>query len=113
MQLEMRRVILFTPNIDAMVEFYRDVIGLELVGSEDGWCDFAAGTCNIALHRGNPSIGKRPPKLVFYASDVAGARAELVKRGAKGMGKILSTDNFDMCNGKDPDGNPFQISSRN
>jgi catechol 2,3-dioxygenase-like lactoylglutathione lyase family enzyme len=112
MQLEMRRVILFTPNIDAMAGFYRDVIGLELVGNEDGWRDFKAGSCHIALHRGNSSIGSRPPKLVFYASDVAAARAELVKRGAKGMGKVLSTVNFDMCNGKDPDGNPFQISSR-
>ena len=112
MQLAMRRVILFTNNIDTMAEFYRNVIGLELVTTEEGWRDFKAGACNIALHRGSSSIGSRPPKLVFYASDVAAARTELVQRGAKGMGKVLSTGNFDMCNGKDPDGNPFQISSR-
>jgi len=112
MQLEMRRVVLFTPNLDNMAEFYRTVIGLELVGSEDGWRDFKAGACNIALHSGASSIGRRSPKLVFYARDVAAARAELVKRGAKGMGKVLSTGSFDMCNGKDPDGNRFQVSSR-
>jgi len=112
MRFELRRVILFTPNPDVITEFYRDVIGLELVSSEDGWREFKAGSCNIALHSGNPSIGIRPPKLVFYASDVAAARAVLVSRGAKGLGKVLSTGNFDMCNGKDPDGNPFQISSR-
>jgi catechol 2,3-dioxygenase-like lactoylglutathione lyase family enzyme len=112
MRLEMRRVILFTANIDTMSKFYRDIIGLELVNSEDGWREFSAGPCTIALHRGASSIGSRPPKLVFYASDVAAARTELVKRGAVGLGKLLSTDNFDMCNGKDPDGNPFQISSR-
>jgi catechol 2,3-dioxygenase-like lactoylglutathione lyase family enzyme len=112
MKLELRRVILFTPNLEMMTQFYCDVIGLSLVNSEDGWRDFDAGACNIALHSGFSSIGSRPPKLVFYASDVAAARAILVKRGAKSMGKVLSTGNFDMCNGKDPDGNPFQISSR-
>jgi hypothetical protein len=50
--------------------------------------------------------------LVFYAADVAAARAVLVKRGAVAMGKVISADRFDMCDGKDPDGNPFQISSR-
>ena len=112
MRLEMRRVILFTPNLGIMADFYRTVIGLELATSEDGWREFKAGSCNIALHHGAASIGNRPPKLVFYASDVAAARAMLVKRGANGMGKVLSAENFDMCNGKDPDGNPFQISSR-
>ena len=113
MQLEMRRVILFTPDIDIMAKFYRDVIGLELVGSEEGWREFSAVPCKIALHSGNSSIGSRPPKLVFYASDVAAARTALIKRGAKGIGKVMSAGSFEMCNGKDPDGNPFQISSRN
>ena len=34
-----------------------------------------------------------------------------IRRGAK-MGPVVSATSFDMCNGKDPDGNPFQISSR-
>jgi hypothetical protein len=49
---------------------------------------------------------------VFYANDVAAARAALISRGVKTMGKIISTETFDMCDGKDPDGNPFQISGR-
>jgi catechol 2,3-dioxygenase-like lactoylglutathione lyase family enzyme len=112
MNLELRRVILFTPNLDIMTQFYREVIGLKLANREEGWHDFESGSCSLALHRGASSIGSRPPKLVFYASDVAAARELLVKRGAKGMGKVLSTENFDMCNGRDPDGNRFQISSR-
>ena len=109
--LELRRVILFTDNMDAMSRFYGEVIGLECVGAEKGWRDFKAGTCNIALHGGKPRLGARPPKLVFYARDVAAARAVLVKRGAR-MGKILSAAKFDMCDGADPDGNRFQISAR-
>lgn len=111
MKLSMRRVILFTSRMDAMTAFYRDVIGLRIAGREEGWVDFEAGDCRIALHAEGGPVGKRPPKLAFFAADVAAARATLVKRGLK-MGPVVSAKTFDMCNGKDPDGNPIQISSR-
>ena len=111
MKLELRRVILFTARMEAMSRFYHEVLGLELVNSEPGWREFRAGACAIALHEGEPRIGKRPPKLAFHATDVAATRATLTRRGAK-MGKIGSTAAFDLCDGKDPDGNAFQISSR-
>ena len=112
MQLQLKRVILFTGAMDAMTAFYRDVIGLSVVSREIGWVEFDAGACRIALHEGSGVPGKRPPKLVFEAKDVAAARALLMRRGAKIIGEIVSTSSFDMCNGKDPDGNPFQLSSR-
>jgi catechol 2,3-dioxygenase-like lactoylglutathione lyase family enzyme len=112
MPLELRRVVLFTPNLVAMTAFYRDVVGLELSNREDGWVDFKAGACCLALHAGKSVVGSRPPKIAFYAADVATARATLVKRGLADAGKITSTGSFDMCDCKDPDGNPFQISSR-
>lgn len=112
MQLDLSRVIIFTADMQGMTGFYRDVIGLEIVGREEGWVEFAAGACKIALHEGKPAIGKRPPKLVFYAADVAAARAALVRRGMKGLGPVKSTAKFDMCDGRDPDGNPIQISGR-
>ena len=111
MKLELRRIILFTADLEAMTRFYGEVLGLALIKSERGWKDFVAGTCSIALHEGEPKIGSRPPKLAFYAADVATTRAALIRRGAK-MGKVMSTASFDLCDGKDPDGNPFQISSR-
>jgi catechol 2,3-dioxygenase-like lactoylglutathione lyase family enzyme len=111
MDLQLRRIILFTAHMEAMTAFYRDVIGLKIVGREKGWIDFDAGACNLALHAGPGRPGKRPPKLCFYAADVAAARALLVKRGAN-MGKVVSTAHFDMCGGEDPDGNPIAISSR-
>jgi catechol 2,3-dioxygenase-like lactoylglutathione lyase family enzyme len=112
MPLELRRVILFTPNLAAMTAFYRDILGLELSGQEKGWADFKAGACSLALHQGKSVVGGRPPKLAFYAADVAAARTALVKRGLADAGKITSTGSFDMCDCKDPDGNSFQISSR-
>ena len=111
MQLELRRVILFTRNIEAMSRFYGEVLGLALANSESGWKEYRTGACAIALHEGESKIGNRPPKLAFYAADVAATRAALVRRGVK-MGKTLSAAKHDMCDGKDPDGNAFQISSR-
>ena len=112
MSLEMRRVILFTPKLAEMTAFYRDVVGLEVAGREDGWVDFKAGACGLALHAGPSKVGNRPPKIVFHAADVAAVRAALIKRGLAHAGPVKSTGRFDMCDCKDPDGNPFQISSR-
>ncbi|MCA8900661.1 MAG: VOC family protein [Hyphomonas sp.] len=111
MDLHIRRIILFTSNMEAMAAFYRDVIGLKAAGREAGWIDFDAGACHLALHEDGGKPGRRPPKIVFHAKDVAAARAMLIRRGVK-MGPVVSATSFDMCNGKDPDGNPFQISSR-
>jgi catechol 2,3-dioxygenase-like lactoylglutathione lyase family enzyme len=111
MRLELRRVILFTRNLEPMGRFYGEVLGLELANSEAGWREYRAGAIVVALHEGESKIGKRPPKLAFYAADVAAVRAVLIRRGAT-MGKVLSTASFDLCDGKDPDGNAFQISSR-
>jgi len=111
MELKLRRIILFTPNMETMTAFYRDVLGLKVIATEKGWVDFDAGECRIALHAGPSEVGKRPPKLAFYAKDVAAARAALVKRGAK-FGPVKSTADFDMCDGEDPDGNRISLSAR-
>lgn len=47
---------------------------------------------------------------MFHAKDIAGLRAKLVERGAK-FGKV-STGDFHLCDGRDPDGNPIQLSNR-
>ena len=57
-------------------------------------------------------IANRPPKIVFYASDVAQTRALLIQRGLKQAGPVKSAGRFELCDCRDPDGNPFQISSR-
>jgi catechol 2,3-dioxygenase-like lactoylglutathione lyase family enzyme len=111
MQFTLRRIILFTANLEAMASFYQSVLGLKPVHREAGWLELDAGGCAIALHAGKSTPGLQAPKLAFFATDVAAARALLIERGAK-MGKLLAAGSFDMCNGKDPDGNRFQISSR-
>jgi catechol 2,3-dioxygenase-like lactoylglutathione lyase family enzyme len=109
--MKMARVILFTSQMDAMSHFYGNILGLKEVSREKGWQEFAAGRVNIALHSGPSSPGRKGPKLVFYAEDVAAERERLVARGAK-FGKVRQGEVLCLCDGKDPDGNPIQLSNR-
>lgn len=110
MELKMARVILFTGQMHAMSQFYGEVLGLKQVTSEPGWREFAAGGARIALHSGAASPGRKGPKIVFYVEDVAAIREKLVARGAK-FGKVREGE-LCLCDGKDPDGNPVQLSNR-
>src|SRR5437868_791005 len=97
MAMQMARVILFTAQMEAMTAYYRDVLGLKQITNEKGWREFDAGGVTVALHSGPASPGKKGPKIVFQAKDVAALRETLVKRGAK-FGKV-STGEFHLCNG--------------
>ncbi len=109
--MKMARVILFTGRMDAMSEFYGKALGLRRVTDEKGWKEFAAGGTRIALHSGPSSPGRKGPKIVFHASDVAALREKLVARGAR-FGTVRQGETFCLCDGKDPDGNPIQLSDR-
>jgi catechol 2,3-dioxygenase-like lactoylglutathione lyase family enzyme len=109
--MQMARVILFTAQIDEMSRFYGEVLGLKQITDEKGWREFAAGEVRIALHSGPASPGRKGPKIVFHAEDVAAQRDTLVARGAH-FGKVRQGDTFCLCDGKDPDGNPIQLSDR-
>jgi catechol 2,3-dioxygenase-like lactoylglutathione lyase family enzyme len=109
--MKMARVILFTGQMDAMSKFYGEVLGLQQVSEEKGWREFDAGGARIALHSGPASPGHKGPKIVFYAKDVAALRQELVAKGAR-FGTVRQGELFCLCDGKDPDGNPVQLSNR-
>jgi len=109
--MELARVILFTGQMDKMTKFYGEVLGLNQVSNEKGWREFAAGGARIALHSGPSSPGRKGPKIVFHAEDVATLRETLVARGAS-FGKVRQGEVFCLCDGKDPDGNPIQLSDR-
>ena len=109
--MELARVILFTGQMETMSEFYGTVLGLEQVTDEKGWREFAAGGARIALHSGPSSPGRKGLKIVFHAKNVAAQRDKLVARGAK-FGKVRQGEVYCLCDGKDPDGNPIQLSDR-
>jgi catechol 2,3-dioxygenase-like lactoylglutathione lyase family enzyme len=109
--MKLARVILFTAQMETMSKYYGEVLGLKVVSEEKGWREFAAGGAQIALHSGPSWPGRKGPKIVFYAKDVATLRKTLVERGAK-FGEIRQGPKFCLCDGKDPDGNPIQLSDR-
>ena len=109
--MKLARIILFTNKIDAMSHYYGEILKLPVVSKEKGWIEFDAGAAKIALHSGPPSPGKKGPKIVFYSDDVFTMRENLVARGAL-FGKVKTGDLFTLCDGKDPDGNPIQLSNR-
>ena len=109
--MKLARIILFTAQMEIMSRFYGELLGLKLVTSEKGWREFAAGAVRIALHSGPASPGRKGPKIAFYAKDVVAERERLIARGAK-FGNARDTGAFVLCDGKDPDGNWIQLSSR-
>ena len=109
--MKMARIILFTGKMDAMTKFYGEVLGLKQVSEERGWREFDAGGATIALHSGPASPGRKGPKIVFHAKDVVAERERLVARGAR-FAKVRQGDVLCLCDGKDPDGNPIQLSNR-
>lgn len=115
MNLQLRRVIVFVQDVQVVGAFYRDVLGLPVIPSPDDehdWLEFDAGACRIALHKSEVvKVTRRQPKPVFYAENVVSTRAVLIARGAR-LGAVQTSNDIQFCDGKDPEGNPYQISNR-
>ncbi len=111
----LNRIILFVKDVPRCAAFYKDVLGLESSGYADAkWITFSAGGCLLSLHQGAAASTSRKPKytqIVFEVADVSAARDQLLSRNVQ-MDKIIDGDGFAFCNGRDPEGNWFQISSR-
>jgi catechol 2,3-dioxygenase-like lactoylglutathione lyase family enzyme len=109
------RVMLFVRDVAEVAAFYRDTLGLQPLGKiTPEWVEMKAGGCTIALHRVAKPLrqrGSASAKIVFGVKDVDSTRSLLESRGVT-MGKVHSFSGIKICNGEDPEGNPFQISSR-
>lgn len=108
----LRRAIIFTRDLAGMTRFYRDVIGLTVIETSQGWVDLDAGGSRVALHGTNADMPEGPIKLAFFAEDVAAMRAALVARGASSFGPVKAFGELHLCDGFDPDGNAVQLSNR-
>lgn len=122
MKAELSRVILFVDNIATMSEFYEEDLGLErLPGATDDFVSFSAGASQVCLHSlpaeyrseqaDYPKREDTYVKFVFYSTDVENDRQYLIDRGVR-MNEKVSFGSIDLCDGADPEGNVFQISSR-
>jgi hypothetical protein len=106
---------LFVQDVAGVAGFYRDKLGLHPLGEiTPEWVEMKTGSCTIALHRVAKPLrerGKPSAKIVFGVKDVQAAKSLLESRGVN-MGKINSFSDIQICDGEDPEGNLFQISSR-
>jgi predicted enzyme related to lactoylglutathione lyase len=119
----LKRIIIFVGDVKKCAEFYRNAFGFTTVpdpAPASEWIELETGGCRLALHKARGKHGpintptggpENPHKIVFYASDIAAARAELIAHGAV-MGKIKTFGALTLCDGHDPEGHVFQISNR-
>lgn len=107
-----------------MSAFYQAALGLALVSDADGLIRLGAGGAELALHAIPPHVAAHieiadPPaarsdsaiKLCFGVEDLEGTRAALIARGTP-MREVHRTGAIAHCDGLDPEGNVFQITTR-
>ena len=120
MQIEMTRVILYVRDIARLKVFYETHFGFRAIEEIEGeWAVLLAGRIELALHlagkqfRGVPIAAvSSNAKLVFTVdSDLLELRSKLEKAGVP-VGAIKRYRGFasSLCDGRDPEGNVFQLS---
>lgn len=117
--MRLAQVILFARDVGRLRDFYVRALGLTVLEDADGWIRLDAGGVTLALH----ALPQEPPvvtvvpredsywKPCFHADDVEAARTRLVAAGAT-MRDLHRWGDVVFCDGLDPDGNIFQITSR-
>ncbi|MBL8057355.1 MAG: VOC family protein [Anaerolineales bacterium] len=112
-------VIVYVRDMARAVAFYRDGLGLRVTypagradyGGEP-WVTLDTGACVLALHAGGGEPGASPAKIVFGVADVHAARAALLAWGIR-LGEVRpAAPGVWVCDGRDPDGNPFALEAR-
>ena len=107
---------IFVENLEASVSFYKDVLGLPLLGREGDWAHFDAGNGTL-LELFNGGSASPEPKKPDQQSIVLGLRVEnmdtaiteLNRRGVNFIGDIGEYENTRWAHFSDPEGNRLEI----
>jgi catechol 2,3-dioxygenase-like lactoylglutathione lyase family enzyme len=104
-------VIVFVKDLDRMVAFYRDVLGMSVVDESTGWVEFGAG---VALHAIPASIaegieiaGVREEAAVKVVLEVTSVERETER--LQGLGVKVKERPWGSVDFVDPEGNVLQI----
>ena len=111
-------IILYVQDMNNVVRFYRDVLGLSLKYpqgledySDEMWVEFDMGETTLALHGGADETPDTQHELVFWVDNVARAREMIIAAGTK-MAEIRALeDGSPVAEGRDPAGHRFSIRS--
>ena len=113
--MNLTRLIVFTNRVRVLAEFYSTTFDLPLIGEmNDDWVQVQAGGCLLAFHKTTHNTTDKEDtglKLVFAAADIEEERQRLISLGIE-MGTIIRFGDLAFCDGSDPDGNRFQLSTR-
>lgn len=112
MKAKIGRVIMYVRDFEGLAAWYCETFGLKLRLSRPDarWVEVDMGRgVVLAFHGGGqPKNHRRPPQIMFEVPDAEAACAELREKGIK-MGKIGRWEHVVWVHGKDPEGNPFQL----
>ena len=120
MQICMNRVILYVRDTTRLKEFYQTHVGFRVIEEIAGeWTVLLAGQMELALHRAGrsfrtaqPGIGQSNAKLVFTVSSGLPELRRSLEKTRVPVGKIKRYPGFSysLFDGRDPEGNVFQLS---
>ncbi|MCS6825919.1 MAG: CBS domain-containing protein [Caldilinea sp.] len=113
-------VILYVQDMGAMVHFYRDRLGLQVLEptdiedySAESWVVFDAGAAKLALHSGGERrLGEDVPMIVFAVVDIEAARRVLMARGVAVGEPFEAAPGVLVCHARDPEGHPIALEQR-
>jgi predicted enzyme related to lactoylglutathione lyase len=107
---------LFVEDLEAGIAFYRDVIGLPLLGKGDDWAHLDSGNGSLLeLFSGGKASGtpKKPDQqsiiLGLRVDDLDHAVAELKGRGVRFIGEVGEYAGTRWAHFSDPEGNRLEI----
>jgi predicted enzyme related to lactoylglutathione lyase len=107
---------IFVEDMEASIVFYREVIGLQLTNSGDGWAHFDAGNgAMLELFSGGKAhtAPKRPDQqpivLGLRVEDLDVVHAELSQKGVVFLGEIGQYGGSRWAHFSDPEGNRLEI----
>jgi catechol 2,3-dioxygenase-like lactoylglutathione lyase family enzyme len=111
--MELVEVVLYVRDMQRAVDFYRDVLGLELAFESEHWTTFRTGACTLALHattRREPGTGEPDP--TFLVADAGAERNRLAALGVEVTEIREPAPGVIVFDARDPDGNRFSIESK-
>ncbi|HQQ99065.1 MAG TPA: hypothetical protein PLX35_17460 [Cyclobacteriaceae bacterium] len=124
MPLTLSRIILFGHQLGKLKSFYVDHFGFSVVEEiPDQWIVLKARATELALHKvgreyepsnGQPLVGVSNAKLVFTIADGIETFGQRLAADGIEIGPVKSFPGIPslFCDGKDPEGNVFQIEQR-
>ena len=121
--MQLAQAILFVDDVEGMRDFYVARFDLRVIHQEPGFIRLDTGGAVLALHAIRRPDGasplSAPPaprtgsaiKLCFRVADVDEERARLAAAGVV-MREIHRYSDVAFCDGLDPEGNVFQLTTR-